>query len=923
MKTFLFIIILLFSSLFRINAQEAKNNFSCNLNNVSFDEFSNLIRKETGVKIFYNKDWTDTIKVTYQADSSSVLNALKIVLRSSKLEISEWHHNFVLLPGKQLNYNIPDYTHSALLIDSINIEPTEDFNNGNQYLLGRKPNLIKTITIGSINKQKNGLVNIFGKIIEFDTGNPIIGATVFIKELKIGTISDTNGKLHLTLKPGKYSAQFECLGYEKTSYQLNILSEDNFEIEMKNSVISLQEAVIYGDRQMNAISKDPGLEKISTKAIKEIPMMLGERDILKVSEMLPGIVSIGEGSAGLNVRGGNYDQNAFYFNNVPIYNTSHMFGFFPAFNSDMINDFTIYKGYIPAQYGGKLSSVFEITPKQGNKNQFLLRGGINPVTGNLTIEGPIIKDSLSFIISARKSYSDWILSRINDPVIRTSSSGFYDFSASVDYSVKKSNINLFYYQSHDDFKLSDINNYEYANIGASLNIRHYFNENLRNNFSLIGSQYSYSTIDMQEASSAYKHSYKIEHYELKNEINHIIGKNNLKYGLNFILYKLNRGTVKPYGIESLRTVIEHGNEQGLESAIYISDSYNVCTWLNISAGLRYSLYSYLGPKDVYTYNENLPKEIKYVNDTIHFGTNEFIKTYKSPELRAAIQIKTDLNGSLKLSFSQMNQDLFMLNNTITVAPNSQWKLSDYHLKPSTSDQYSLGIFRNFFNNKLESSVEVFYKKTDNFPEFKNGANFLSSPATETAVLQGEQKAYGCELFLKFDTKKIDGWIAYTYSKSKVKVNGKNDWDKINDGITYPSNYDIPHVINTLLNYHLSRRVTLSSVVTYQTGRPVTYPVSVYYIDQQAYIDYSSRNKYRIPDYFRLDLSLSIEGNLKKDKLIHSSWMFSLYNATGRKNAYSVVYKSVDGDLKSYKYSIIGTQFLTITWLFKLGNYATN
>ena len=303
--------------------------------------------------------------------------------------------------------------------------------------------------------------------------------------------------------------------------------------------------------------------------------------------------------------------------------------------------------------------------------------------------------------------------------------------------------------------------------------------------------------------------------------------------------------------------------------------------------------------------------------------SEPIKWYSSPEFRVAINLSTDPSGSVKLAFNQMNQHLFMLSNTIALAPNTQWKLSDYHLRPSSGSQFSVGVFRTFFGQRLESSIEAFYKRATNFPEFKDGANFISNPLVETEVLQGMQKSYGIEFFVKWNSKKTDGWIAYTYSRSLIRVNGDDLWNKINNGNTYPSNYDIPHSLNTIFNYHFSKRVTVSSTLNYQTGRPVTYPISVYYIMDQPYVDYSSRNKYRIPDYFRMDLSLNIEGNLKRDKLIHSSWQFTAYNLTGRKNAYSVYFQSEDGKLNSYKYSIIGTQLFTVSWLFRIGNFETD
>ncbi len=919
MKTYILILALSFFCI-SLNAQ-TKNYFACNVDNISFNEFVQLIEKKTDAKVFFDKQLTTDIKTSLSSDSILIINALNFALKGTNLKVSKWHEHFVILEDEELIKELPNFTQEK--VDSTLDNKTGITKSKERYISGRKPDVIETINIGNKNAQSNGKIKIAGKILDVDTGEPIIGATIYIEETKTGAATDLNGYFIIILKKGKYNARFSSLGYKTGKYLLNVYSDGSMRIELKIATFSLQEAVIKGDRQMDIKFKDPGLEKLTAKSIKAIPMMMGERDILKVSEMLPGIVSVGEGSSGLNVRGGSSDQNAFYINKVPIYNTSHLFGFFPAFNSDIIKDFSIYKGHIPAEYGGRLSSVFNITTRQGNRKKFSLHGGLNPLSANVTLEGPIKKDKSSVLFSARSSYSDWILSRIDDPVIRTSSANFNDFSLGLNYDFEKTLISVFAYSSDDRFDLSDINSYTYSNRGSSINIHHNFNNLLRMNVALIGSQYAFKTTDMQEISTAYKHSYEINHYELRTDFTQTLNEfNELDFGFSGIIYQLDRGSITPYGEESLRKTINHGKEQGLEAAIYISDKYDVTPWLNISAGFRYSFYTPLGSKDVYTYLDNQPRDTRYINDTLYFDANETIKWYKTPEFRLSMNFETDPNGTIKLAFNQMSQNLFMLNNTVTVAPNTQWKLADYHLKPSKSNQISVGVFRNMPAKNLEGSVELFYKKTTNFPEFKDGADFLNNPVIETEILQGDQKSYGAEFLLKKTGGKIDGWIAYTYSRSFVHIDGENSWDQINNGKEYPSNFDIPHVLNTVINYNVSKRVTLSAVLTYQKGKPVTYPVSVYYVDDTPLIDYSDRNKYRIPDYFRTDLSLTVEGNLKKDKLIHSSWMFSVYNLTGRKNAYSVYFISENGYIKSYKYSVIGTPFLTITWLFKLGNYAS-
>ena len=593
----------------------------------------------------------------------------------------------------------------------------------------------------------------------------------------------------------------------------------------------MKEIVISGERKSDIRVKDPGLDQISIKSIKSLPMMMGERDILKVSVTLPGIVSVGEGSAGLNVRGSGSDQNAFYINRIPIYNTSHLFGFFPSFNSDIIKDFSIYKGFIPAQYGGRLASVFNITTRQGNRKRFTAHGGLSPITGNLVLEGPLKKDTASFLFSARSSYSDWLLSRLKDTTINTSSANFNDFSGGVNWDFKKTQLSLFIYHSYDHFRLSTINSYDYSNSGASLILGHNFTNSLRGELVLIGSRYTFSTVDKLQISSAFQYSYKMDHYEMRAGFKQLVNdKHSLDYGADIVLYKLDRGTVLPFGEKSLLSKVNLGKENGIESSLYISDSYDIKSWLNLNLGLRYTLFTPIGPETTYTYSQGEPLDARYINDTLTFGKNKPIRWYHEPDLRLAVNLETDEDGSVKLAFNQMHQNLFMLNTNTSVAPNTQWKLADYHLLPSRSNQISLGVFRTLPKNGLETSLEVYYKRTYNYPEFKDGADFLKNPLVETSVLQGKQKAYGIEFYIKRSGRKLEGWLSYTYSRSLIQVNGEHSWNKINNGEVYPANYDIPHSLNVVLNYYLTRRVIFSSIITYQTGKPITYPESIYYID---------------------------------------------------------------------------------------------
>lgn len=898
---------------------------SCHFTAVPFKLFADSIYHATGVRIYFPSSHTDKLTVSIDADSITVIGAIHRILKGTELSASVWHNAVVVMPGDPLPESLPDFeagqkTGTAANPDQPGITSSEE-----RYLTGRKGDIMQTITIGKKGTRvKSTGATIGGWITEQQSGEPIIGATMYLEELKTGAATNQNGYLSIVIRPGSYTAVFTYVGMETRRYTLEVISDGEFSIEMKKAAIQMSEVVVYGDRQMNIRLKDPGLEKISARAIKEIPMMMGERDILKVSELLPGIVTIGEGSAGLNVRGGNYDQNAFYINKIPIYNTSHLFGFFPAFNADIVKDFSIYKGYIPAQYGGQLSSVFNIIGRQGNRKKFTGRASISPVAVGLSVEGPIVKDTSSFLVSGRYLYSDWILQRIDDPLIRTSTAGFNDFSVAWNYDFKKSQLAVFGYHSQDDFKLSDITQYRYSTNGASVTLNHYFSPALRAEFNATGSLYRFSTTDQQDITQAYQHSYSIGDYRISAGLSHDINsRNTLNYGGGLSFYHLDRGKVEPYGAESLRMPVDLGIDQGIESHLYLADNIEILPWLSVNAGLRLTLFNPVGPRTVYKYYEGAPKDPRYISDSTYYGDLKPIKWYFEPDFRINANMRTDANGNVKIAFNQMHQNLFVLNNTIALSPNSQWKLADYYITPARSRQISAGVYRSFSKTGLEASAEIYYKRTLNYPEFIDGANFLGTAAVETALLPGKQDAYGIEFLVRRSNRRLEGWLSYTFSRSFVTVDGDHPWERINNGKKYPSNYDIPHVLNTVINYHFSRRITASGVVTYQTGRPATYPVSFYYINGIPYVDYSDRNAYRIPDYFRLDLSLTLEGNLRKNKLFHYSLIFSLYNVTGRDNPYSVYFSLEDGRIKSYQYSVIGVPIFSVTLLLKLGNYASD
>ena len=694
-------------------------------------------------------------------------------------------------------------------------------------------------------------------------------------------------------------------------------------IELDSKLIDVREVTVTSDRFQNVRGMQMGFQSITAKEMKSIPMVMGERDLFKVANLMPGVQTVGEGSAGFNVRGSASDQNLFLINEIPVLNTGHLFGFFSAFNPDMVNGLNLYKSNFPAEYGGRLASIFDISTRKGNKKDFGARGSLSPITGSLLVETPIVKNKASFMFSARSTYSDWILNRLKDAAITKRQGSFYDLMTGVHVQGNNgSTWQLFGYYSKDKFSLSGTNEYRYANLGASLIYDRRIGDKWTMKTAAVFSNYSNYQANNELASKSFEHEFRVRSQELKIKFTgYPIIRHKTGFGGDVILHNLDQGILNSFGGQSLFSPVNFGRESGLEYALHASDEFSVTDNFTIYAGLRYSFFNYLGPGDIRLYPDNVPFETKNIIDTVSYGFGKTIKTYSGPEYRVSLNYQINKDLSIKASYNKMRQYLFMLSNTMAISPTDRWKLVDPYIAPPVADQFSLGLYKNFNNSSIETSAEVYYKSVKNIIEYKDRADLTFSPDVETLVLQGDQKAWGIEFLLKRNTGRLTGWVSYTWSRSMITVNGPEPWQKINNGITYPANYDKPHALNVVASLKLSRRVSISSNIVYNTGRPITYPTGFIYVGGVPVINYSLRNEYRIPDYFRTDLALTIEGNLLKKKFAHGSWILSVYNLTGRKNAYSVYFAQENLDIKGYKLSIYGVPIFTISYQFKLGNYA--
>jgi len=751
-----------------------------------------------------------------------------------------------------------------------------------------------------------------------------VGVTVYMEAIKKGASTAADGRFNILLAPGTYGVECQSMGMESLQFALVVHSRGELELKMRRTLIPLDEVVVTAGRHDHVTGSQMGYERLNYNVLKQVPLVMGERDIINIVRLLPGVQSVGEGSSGFNVRGSGADKNMIYLNKVPVYNSAHLFGFFAAFSPELVKDFSLYKSNLPASFGGRLASFFDVQTKQGNMKRLSARAGISSVSAYAAVEGPLKKDKSSIGLSLRSTYSDWILKLMEDPQLRNSEAGFSDASGIYTLNASdRTRLKVFGYLSRDRFKLGTVQSYTYGNAGASVDVRHRFNQQVSGNLALIYSRYQFKNQDTQIEAAGYEHASYIRHYELKSDFEWLsLGQHKLTFGGSGIYYRLDRGSIDPFGASSLRKSLDLGLENGVEAALYLADELTLTDRLKIYAGLRFSSFFALGPSDVRTYAPGMPRVEENIRDTLSYGRGELSRAYAGLEPRLNLRYLLNDQSSLKFSYNRGYQYLFVLSNTVAMAPTDQWKIVDYHVTPQFLDQLSAGYYLDFPGTGMSASVELYRKWGHRIVEYRDGASFMESPFVESTSLQGEQKAYGVETMFRRNAGGLNGWLSYTYSRSFMHVNLTETGEQINGGNPYPSNFDRPHNVSLVLNYKRGRRISLSGNLVYMTGRPSTYPVSVYYEYEVPYIQYSDRNRYRIPDYFRMDVSMNIEGSLRKNKLFHSFWMLGVYNLTGRKNAYSVFFQNEAGLVRGYKLSIFAQPIFTVSWNVRLGNYAS-
>lgn len=757
---------------------------------------------------------------------------------------------------------------------------------------------------------------ITGRVIDVDNRQPLKNVSVTVRKTQNGTLTNDSGYFKLTVKNPDLIIVFSFVGYANISRELHLLDNNTpLQIELRRKANEQLDEVVVNAYKDNVKMRttEMNVVKINPEQIKRAPLLFGEADIIKALILQPGVTNTGEGAGGYNVRGGNADQNLVLVDGAPLFNTSHLLGFYTSVTPDAIQDVTLYKGGMPAAYGGRISSLLNLKVKAGNNNRMQYSGGVGPMSARLFINGPIVKNKLNFIAGARAAYPDPILNQLKDQ-FGSSRASFYDAIVKAEWTPDSRNkLGITGYRSFDRFRFDTANRYGWESNLASLN----FSSELRPGITwLVNGNISQfkSRLDDYQRYQESKLESSILHRQVKTSLVWVPGeKHRFEMGADALFYKISPGKRNPASDSSSINSLSIQQEQGREFAFFISDEWQLNSKLTLQAGLRYALYQYTGPHDVYLYEPGVPLSKESITDTIRFGKGKSIQQYGGLEPRISLKYSLSEEMALKVSYNRGQQFLHLISNTTAISPVDFWKLSDRYLDRQIGDQYAAGWFGSFKGNKFEASVETYYRTTKNVVAYKDGALLLMNRFIESALLNQRGRAYGIELSAAKNAGKFTWQVNYTYSKSEVQVVSKFPEEWVNDGNYYPSEIDRPHNVSLIGKIKMGRGWTFSTNFIFASGRPATYPDGVYVYNGTFVTNYSKRNLDRLPAYHRLDAGFTWVSKRYPEQRKYSLWNFSFYNLYMNKNAYSVFFKREGNRLNAYRLSVVGGLIPSITW----------
>jgi len=766
---------------------------------------------------------------------------------------------------------------------------------------------------------------ISGYVKDQSDGETLIGATVLIRELSSGNITNVYGFYSITIPPGEYSVEYRYVGYQPIQKTVSLNQNVRLDVELLSTEQKLEEVVVTAKPEDENVSgMEMSTAELDITTIQKIPAFLGEVDVVKSLQLLPGVTTVGEGASGFNVRGGSVGQNLILLDEAPVYNSSHMFGFFSVFNPDAVKDVKLYKGGIPAEYGGRLSSILDVRMKEGNIKNYEVNGGVGTIFSRFAVEGPIAKNKSSFILAGRRSYIDVLA----QPFLKNNDLDgvglrFYDLTGKTNYYISdKDRIYLSGYLGRDVFKFDANQGFDWGNKTASLRWNHLFNDRIFSNTTLFLSDYDYSFQVGETKDDLFSWKSRILTYNFKEQFSYFINTSNeLSFGAEAILYRFKPAEVLGVS-DGEESDISLDERKSIETAIYLGNTQKVNDRLSLQYGVRLSGFQYLGAGSIYYYEDAEVKGERRPVSSIEQADNwETIQFYSNLEPRFSFKYSVNPSTSIKGSYNRMSQYIHLVSNTTASLPTDVWTPSTNNIKPQLADQVALGVFKNFLNNQLETSVEVYYKESQNQVDYIDGAEILINRFLEGDLLSGDGRAYGAEFFVKKNSGKINGWVSYTLARTELKVEG------INEGDWYPTRFDQTHNVKVTANYDWSEKWSVSANFTYITGTPYTLPS--YRYENQGYTipGVLGRNNGRIPDYHRLDLSATwYMRTLKSDgspKKLQDHWVFTVYNVYARRNPFSIYFAQTD-DLsvagqaitQANQVSILGTFVPAVSYNFK-------
>ncbi|MCZ2129917.1 MAG: TonB-dependent receptor [Bacteroidia bacterium] len=755
--------------------------------------------------------------------------------------------------------------------------------------------------------------SISGYMKDSASGESLIAATVYVEELAQGAAANAYGYYSLSIPHGKYTFRFSYVGYHDKVVVRNITQNISLNVELSPMSKVLESADVKSTRKSENIkSTDMSSVKLNIKTIQKIPAFLGEVDLVRVVQLMPGVTTVGEGATGFNVRGSSVDQNLVLLDEAPVFNSAHLFGFFSVFNPDAVMDVKLIKGGIPAVYGGRLASILDVRMKEGNLKEYKGTGGIGVIFSRLALEGPIVRNRGSFIIAGRRSYVDVLAKPFMKKELQGSRFYYYDFTAKGNYFINKNNrIFLSAYLGRDVFSASDIFGFDWGNQTVTARWNKVFNNRLFSNLTAYYSKYDYK-IDVKMGESGFDWKSNIINYSIKPEFSYYFNPDFvMNFGGQSIFYTFVPGTshTNLNGVISSRAL---DNRYSWENAVYTDFEHKINKKLNLRYGLRYSHFNYVGKGTTYYYRDTTANIRKPIEKTEKVGWLHSIASYGNIEPRLAITYTLDSFSSIKLSFNRMSQYLQLISNTTASIPLDVWTPATNNIPGQIANQYAAGYFRNFQDDKCETSVEVYYKSLQNQVDYIDNADLLLNELLEGDLLVGKGRAYGAEFFVRKHSGKLTGWISYTLARSERLVEG------INRGKWYPARFDRAHNLNLVMIYEITKRISASGNFVYYTGTPATFPTNKYNLQGYIipHIANDARNNYRIPPYHRLDLSITIQG--KKRKRWESNWVFSVYNVYARRNPFSIYFQPNPEDYmqtQAVRFSVLGRAVPAITYNF--------